>query len=302
MMPGKKAETVFAVLFIISLFVTFIFWTFFSDYGGVDEETGKKIAQVLNEKFEYGDMVFPENEWDLGFMKHIDGGIFPIYLTLTDTTSKDLEYMNDEGGKIFLLLKDEKSRKKYIEQTGIIEKEVIPAGRSIVVVGSTASEKERKPLVFARDIGNASQVWFSKGNEKKECTKTSSVKWQCSNDSWNYVGMTLASINGRQQKAVWAHPLSDMTLHIKFDISEVEGTASFNTAFLEAGYSSKNRSPVEVEVAVDDEQVLKYTNKSEKRTYSNTFRIKKENSSLEIRFFTKDQGQRHFVFNGFVKE
>jgi len=38
----------FVILFLISIPSTFIFWSFLSDRSGVDEETEKALASVLN--------------------------------------------------------------------------------------------------------------------------------------------------------------------------------------------------------------------------------------------------------------
>jgi hypothetical protein len=289
------------ILFFISIPSTFIFWWFFSDRSGVDEETEKAFANVLNSKFEQGDIVFPEVDWDLGFLKYIDPGIHPVYLTLKETAEKDIRLMKEDGGKMFFLLKSEESWKEISGRTGVNELEIIKAGSGVVVIGSDGTESQRKPLVFSRDIGNAKNVWFSKGDEKFPCTKSSAAKWQCGKDDWNYVGFTTASINGKQQKAVWAHPVTDRVLHVEFDLPDEGREIFFNTAFLETGYRSQNRSPVEVELLIDSASALNYSNKSESRVYSNTIVITADSKVLELRFKTANAGQRHFVFNGYVK-
>ena len=293
---------IFLSLFIVSIITTFFFWTFWSDLNGVDDETEKSFADILNTKFESGDIVFPEVDWDLGFLKYINPGIFPIYLTLKETTGKEIQFMKDDGGKIFFLLKNKESWKKISERTGITEKEIIPAGSGVVVIGSDGTESQKQPLVFTRDIGNAKNIWFSKGEQKFPCTKTSSTKWECARNNWNYVGLTTAALSGKQQRAVWAHPRSGMTLHIQFEIPENGKKMVLNTSFTESGYRSQNKTPVEVEVVLDGLEVLKYTNKSERRTYSNNIDIPLNSGVVEFRFRTDNEGQRHFVFNGYVTE
>jgi hypothetical protein len=291
----------FVILFLISIPSTFIFWSFLSDRSGVDEETEKALASVLNSKFEQDDIVFTEVDWDLGFLKHLDHGILPVYLTLKETTAEDLRLMKEDGGKIFFLLKNKDNWKEISDRTGVKEIEIIKAGAGVVVIGSDGTESQRKPLVFSRDIGNAKNVWFSKGDEKFPCTKSSSSKWQCGKDEWNYVGLTTAAMNGKQQRAVWAHPKTRMTLHVEFDVPEKGERIFLNTAFLETGYRSQNSSPVDVELLMDGASALNYSNKSEKRVYSNSIVIPENSNVLELKFTTEDAGQRHFVFNGYIR-
>lgn len=295
---GKLLLTVF----LFSIVSTFVFWTFLSDLKGVDEETEKAFAEILNTKFQSGDIIFPEIDWDLGFLKYLNPGIMPVYLTLKETTEKEIQYMKDDGGKIFFLLKTTENWEKISKRTGVTEIERIHAGKGIVIIGSDGTEELRKPFVFTRDIGNALKVWFSKGTEIFPCQKSSVNRWQCSNDEWNYVGTTSAVMNGKQQKAVWAHPKSNMTLHIQFELSRKIHKLTFNSALLESAYRSENNSPVQVEILADGNSLLKYENKSERKTYSSTIDLSKEYSILELRFATENDGQRHFVFNGHTAE
>jgi hypothetical protein len=108
-------------------------------------------------------------------------------------------------------------------------------------------------------------------------------------------------MNGKQQKAVWAHPKTGMILHVEFDLP-AKGQIFFNTAFLETGYRSQNRSPIDVELLIDGVSLLNYSNKSERKVYSNTIVIPADSKVLELRFKTEDAGQRHFVFNGYIEE
>lgn len=301
MLADKIAGKIFLSLFIISIITTWIFWSFFSDTGSVDDETERKFAEILNTNFEPGDMVFPEVDWDLGFLKHIKPGIFPIYLTLKETNRKDIEFMKDDGGKIFFLLKNELSREKVLKQTGTTEIRTLKAGSGAVLIASDGTSK-KKPLVFTRDIGKAEDVWFSKGDEKNPCLKTSSTKWQCSKNNWNYVGLTTAPLSGKQQRAVWAHPRGGMTLHIQFEIPENGREMVLNTAFTETGYRSQNKAPVEVNVIIDGLEILKYANESKRKTYSNSVSIPENGRTLEISFSTDNEAQRHFVFNGYITE
>ena len=96
------------------------------------------------------------------------------------------------------------------------------------------------------------------GETSEECRKVSETKWQCSDESWNYVGLTTALFNGDQKQAVWAHPVTGKTLEIVFDVSENSRKLYFNSVFAESAYRSKNRAPVNVEISADENILLKY--------------------------------------------
>ena len=288
-----------AVLFVLSMPVTFIYWSFFSDRSGVDGITEKEFARIINEKYEEGDAIFPEVDWDLGFLQYLRPGITSLFLTLNETTHKELRYMKDEGGRIFLLLKNEGKWENISKRMGIAEIERIKAGSGVVIIASDGTQKLRKDFSFVRDIGKAKNIWFSKNDEKIQCILSGS-RWQCGKDSWSYVGPVSAVLNGKTQRAVWAHPKSKTVLHALFDIPNGVSKLIFNTAFLETAYRSDNESPVEVSVFIDGKEALKYTNKSESRVYSNNLTIEDGAKEIEFRFFTENDGQRHFVFNGYM--
>ena len=93
-----------------------------------------------------------------------------------------------------------------------------------------------------------------------------------------------------------------LPIYTQFEIPENGKKMVLNTSFTESGYRSQNKTPVEVEVVLDGLEVLKYTNKSERRTYSNNIDIPLNSGVVEFRFRTDNEGQRHFVFNGYVTE
>lgn len=296
----KILRTIFLWAFIFSIPSTFIFWTFLSDLGGYDQQTEKAFAEIINAGFEEGDIIFPQIDWDLNFLKYLDHGITTVYLTLKETSAEDLKYMKEDGGKIFLLLKNEDVWPKISDRLRLKEISRTSAGKGVVIVASDGTEKNRKKIVFARDIGEASEVFFEKDGTKESCLKISGSKWQCGKAEWNNVGKTVASMAGKQQKTVWAHPRSNRNLHIKYNVPQDSEVFVINTAFLSAAVSSSNKSPVDVKVSFDDKKVIEYTNMSVSKIYSRKIDISNNVKNIDISFFVKDDGQRHFVFNGYI--
>jgi len=296
----KILRSIFLWVFIFSIPSTFIFWTFLSDLGGYDEQTEKAFARIINTGFEEGDIIFPQIDWDLNFLKYLDHGITTVYLTLKETSANDLKYMKEDGGRIFLLLDNEEAWPQISNRLKLKEISRKSAGKGVVIIASDGTLRDRKKVLFSRDIGEASEVYFEKDGKRENCKKTSKSRWQCSRSDWNYVGLTVASMAGKQQKAVWAHPRSNKTLHVKYEVPEGAGIFVLNTAFLPAAVSSSNRSPVEVNVSFDDSNVAEYTNMSVSKIYSKRIDIPNGVKNIDISFFVKDDGQRHFVFNGYI--
>ena len=311
-------EKIFLVLFIISIFSTFIFWwSGLSDKNALDEETERKFAEILNENFRHGDLVFTENDWDLDFLKHLKNGVLPIFLDLKNATEKSVAMMKNGDERVFLLLAhggdtiletfQETSLRKnaenpYIKKLNLKVLKTFKAGRGEVVMAETLFKTVRKTVVFSRDIGKAKRVSFSNGEKTEECRKVSEKKWQCSEESWNYVGLTTALFNGESRQAVWAHPVSGKTLEIVFDVPEKSRTIRFNSVFAESAYYSKNRAPVNVEILADGKTLLKYANPLTSKVTEKSAKMPENTKELIIKLTTPDDGQRHFVFNGYLTD
>ena len=296
-------EKIFLILFIISIFSTFIFWwSGLSDRNALDEETERKFAEILNKNFRHGDLVFTENDWDLDFLKYLNKGIFPVFLDLKNATEKSVAMMKNGEERVFLVLKSENSREFYVKKLNLKVVESFKAGRGEVVMAETLFKTVRKTIVFSRDIGKAKRVAFSDGEKTEECRKVSATKWQCSDESWNYVGLTTAFFNKQQKQAVWAHPVSGKTLEIVFDIPENSRKLYFNSVFAESAYHSKNTSPVNVEIMADGKTLIKYASPFTSRVTEKVTKMPENTKELIIKLTTSDDRQRHFVFNGFISD
>ena len=294
-------EKIFLVLFILSIISTFVFWwSGLSDKNGLDEETERKFTEILNENFKKGDIVFTENDWDLDFLKGLNNGVFPIFLDLKNATERSVAMMKNSDDRVFLLLKSEQSHEKYVKKLNLKVLETFKAGEGEVILAETLFKTVKRTLVFSRDIGKAKRVAFSDGEKSEECRKISETKWQCSDESWNYVGLTTASFNGNQKQVVWAHPVTGKTLEIVFNVPEKSGKLYFNSVFAESAYHSKNRAPVDVEILADGGTLLKYANPFTFTVIEKDAKIPENTKELTIRLTTSDDRQRHFVFNGYL--
>ena len=296
-------EKIFLALFVFSIISTFVFWwSGLSDKNGLDEETERRFAEILNENFRRGDLVFTENDWDLDFLKGLKSGILPINLDLKNATERSVAMMRSGDERVFLLLRSERSSEKYVKKLNLKVLDTFKAGKGEVVLAETLYKTVKKSLVFSRDIGKAKKVAFVNGETSEECRKVSETKWQCSDESWNYVGLTTALFNGDQKQAVWAHPVTGKTLEIVFDLPENSRKIYFNSVFAESAYRSKNRAPVNVEISADEKILLKYASHFSFSVIEKSAKIPENTKEIIIRLTTSDDRQRHFVFNGYLTD
>ena len=299
-MKKELFEQIFALMFIVSLPVTAIFWLFFSDTRGVDEETEIFFAETVNGHYAQGDVVFPEVDWDLGFLRYLDHGITNVLLTLKESEAQDINLFREDGSKVFFLLKNKKSWEKLRNRLEINDYEKIEGDKGKVVIVPPLPEALNKKLIFSRDIHKASRVFLSKKGEETPCA-LSRKRWECSRHDWNYVGSTRAVVNKIPRQVVWAHPRTNEHLHVVFDIPEDSSSVHLSTAMLERAVRSRNKSPVRVSVLIDGKNVLNYVNRSVRNEHYNRINVPKGAKELEIRFITNDDGQRHFVFSGYIE-
>ena len=311
-------EKIFLCLFALSVVSTFVFWwTGLSERNALDSETEHKFAEILNKNFRQGDIVFTENDWDLDFLKYLDSGILPVFLDLKNATEQSVARMKNGGERVFLLLAHggdaiqetfqetslrENAENPYVKKLNLKVLKTFKAGRGQVIMAESCAGTGKKTIVFSRDIGRAKRVAFSNGENSEECRKVSDTKWQCSDENWNYVGLTTASFNGEQVPAVWAHPVAGKTLEIVFDVPENSRKLHFYSVFAESVRHSKNRAPVNIEISADGKTLLEYANPFTLRVTEKSTEIPENTNGITIKLTTADDRQRHFVFNGFVSD
>ena len=306
-------EKILIFLFAASVVSTSVFWwSGLSERNSIDSETELKFAEILNKNFKTGDLVFTGNDWDLDFLKYLDNGILPIFLDLKNATEQSVARMKNSDERVFLLLVPdagtfhETSLQEledfYVKKLNLKVLETFKAGRGEVVLAETLFKTVRKTVVFSRDIGKAKRVAFTDGATSEECTKVSEKKWQCTDENWNYVGLTTALFNGSSKQAVWAHPVAGKTLEIVFDVPKNSRKLRFNSVFAESAYRSKNRAPVDVEILADGGTLLKYANPFTFTVIEKDAKIPENTKEITIRLTTADDRQRHFVFNGYLTD
>ena len=301
-MISKKIPFFFALLFLISIPATFIFWTAFSDRAGIPDEDERAVATFLNENFKEGDTIFPSPGWDIGFTRYLRDGITDISYRLTSYRAGELaDLLKTSNAALFFVLDNGDKWDSISSNHKLKAVKSVNIGSSLVVKAVPKEGREERLLDFATDIQKAEAVYLldSKGT-KHEC-KLMQERWQCSSHSWNYVGKKSVVIEGRKRLAVWAHPRSGKTLAVRFALPSGSKSIVLGTAFLERAYRASG-DPVSVKIKAGAEELLSYTNENLNKYYRNRIELPAGADHLELLFHVKNDGARHFVFNGYISK
>jgi len=286
---------------LISVPVTALFWLFFSDMDSLEYTTETQIATVLNEEYKKGDIVFPTPDWDIGFTKYLRDGITDISYTLRAYSAEELAGLfEDSSSSFFFIVPDESEWESISKEYRVKEKNRFKVDGALIIKATSKESVQKRLLDFAADIDRATEVYFTnKRDSKKEFCTFKKNRWQCSTRSWNYVGEQRSLMGGRWQRAVWAHPLSNKTLHIVFNKPPDANMLVLGTAFLARAYQAKGDN-IGVAVFADGKEILEYKNKNINRYYRNSVALPDDAKEIDVTFFVHNDGGRHFVFNGFL--
>ncbi len=299
-MPGRAA-TIFSLLFLAGTLFSGVFWLFFSDRNGFRAEDEPKIAEILNREYRSGDIVFPSPDWDIGFTRYLRDGITDISYTLHAFTPEEIGDLNNNGTNYLWFVTDGEERWNRIRQRfGLKEFERFPAGKALVVKAQSSAVATTKLLDLVEAIGEAKEVYLTDhAGGRTPCT-WEGERWRCGRQEWQYVGPQYTLMAGRWQKALWAHPYTNKTLHVVFENTAGARTLVLSTAFLERAYREEKGQPVEVTVSVDGQAMLRYTNESIKQRYRHRVVLPEGARMIDLAFWVRFDGARHFVFNGYL--
>ena len=300
MMPARLS-TAFFVLFVAATLFSGVFWLFLSDRDGFRAADEPLIAEILNREFRQGDVIFPKPDWDIGFTRYLRDGITDISYTLEAFSKEELGDLNNNGVNVLWFVVDSEERWTGIrDRFSLTEQGRFPAGDALVVKARFSEAATAKLLDLVEAIGEAKEVYLTDaGGTREECSWDRD-RWKCGRQEWQYVGPQHTLMAGRWQKALWAHPRTERTLHVVFE-NRVGATALvLGTSFLERAYREENGQPVRVTVTADGAELLKYDNLNIKKLYRHRVALPEGVTMIDLSFWVKFDGARHFVFNGYL--
>jgi hypothetical protein len=139
----------------------------------------------------------------------------------------------------------------------------------------------------------------------KPCTERRGDAWYCSRRSWNYVGPTTNMFNGALLPCIWAHPVDEGPLVIRFP-GVTLGRALVGHHGLADGAVDGFRggAPVNLEIRVDDRVIEKLVRPNQKgwvgfRVDTSGYAGKPVDLSLTVT--TQRSGGRHYCFDARIE-
>ena len=260
-MLSPRLSIALFILFIAALLTTGIFWLFLSDRHGFTAQDEPLIAEIINREFRTGDIIFPAPDWDIGFTRYLRDGITDISYTLHAFTKEELSDLNNNGVNVLWFVVDSEQRWNNIrDRLALREQGRFPAGESLVIKAQASGDAVAKLFDFTDDLALAKEVYFADANGNRDTCSWDRDRWKCGNQEWQYVGPQRTLMAGRWQKANWAHPRTERTLHVVFENTVGATALVLGTSFLERAYREENGKPVRVTVTVDGKELLKYEN------------------------------------------
>lgn len=300
-MLSPRLSIALFILFIAAILTTGIFWLFLSDRHGFKSSDEPLIAEVLNREFRAGDIIFPAPDWDIGFTRYLRDGITDISYTLHAFTKEELSDLNNNGVNVLWFVVDSEERWRDIrDRLAVEELGRFSTGSALVLKGRPTGDAVVKLFDFTDDLAQAKEVYFVDANGNRENCSWDRDRWKCGNQDWQYVGPQRTLMAGRWQKANWAHPRTERTLHVVFENTVGASALVLGTAFLERAYREENGKPVRVAVTVDGQELLKYENENIKKLYRHRIALPEGAKMIDLTFWVKFDGARHFVFNGYL--
>ncbi|HOW51818.1 MAG TPA: hypothetical protein PLV42_07225 [bacterium] len=301
MMLSPRLSIALFILFIAALLTTGIFWLFLSDRHGFTAQDEPLIAEIINREFRTGDIIFPAPDWDIGFTRYLRDGITDISYTLHAFTKEELSDLNNNGVNVLWFVVDSEQRWNNIrDRLALREQGRFPAGESLVIKAQASGDAVAKLFDFTDDLALAKEVYFADANGNRDTCSWDRDRWKCGNQEWQYVGPQRTLMAGRWQKANWAHPRTERTLHVVFENTVGATALVLGTSFLERAYREENGKPVRVTVTVDGKELLKYENENIKKLYRHRVALPEGAQMIDLAFWVKFDGARHFVFNGYL--
>ncbi len=300
MMPARLS-TAFFILFVVAVLVSGIFWLFLSDRDGFTAADEPLIAEILNREFREGDIIFPAPDWDIGFTRYLRDGITDISYTLRSFTKEELSDLNNNGVNVLWFVVDGEKRWNAVrDRLGLTEQGRFPAGGALVIKAQSSGDAVAKLFDFVDDLAQATEVYFADANGNRDNCAWDRDRWSCGKQEWQYVGPQRTLMAGRWQKANWAHPRTERTLHVVFENSVGATALVLGTSFLERAYREQNGQPVRVTVTADGKGLLNYDNDNIKKLYRHRIALPEGAKMIDLSFWVKFDGARHFVFNGYL--
>ncbi len=139
----------------------------------------------------------------------------------------------------------------------------------------------------------------------RPCRERRNNRWYCSGRSWNYVGPTAEKFNGAYLPCVWAHPVDEGPLTIRFPKLKLGRALKGGHGIADGAVEGfAGGAPVTLEVEIDGRRVESLTRPNEKGWAG--FRVDTpewngKEASLSLTVTTRSAGGRHYCFDARIE-
>ncbi|MFH1788577.1 MAG: hypothetical protein ABH834_04280 [Candidatus Altiarchaeota archaeon] len=171
----------------------------------------------------------------------------------------------------------------------------IEAAKTSEVVELTAETTDA--FKASEDINNA-QVYFTSQDGVKICELSAGGDlWRCSGNEWNYIGTSPHKLGKHLRRCVWAHPITNNTLHIIFEDVDLGSKVEGFYGIID-GTSTEDPGRVDFVVSVGDVDVY---DGSTVNPGLKEFEFETGGASdIEFKVFTNKDVRRHFCFDAWA--
>ena len=168
---------------------------------------------------------------------------------------------------------------------------------SIAVLRWTLNRRNQNEL--SEHLSSA-HVSLASDTSETACQWQSSDRWQCSHHSWNYVGIAHYRIDNQLRRCIWAHPVRDQKLIIRFPAQRIGRSLRGHHGLLDdAVLRFGNGSTVMLGVQIDDQLVATIERPNEKGWVAwsiDTSLWANQKADIILTVTAKNSAGRHYCF------
>ena len=140
------------------------------------------------------------------------------------------------------------------------------------------------------------------GPRGETCRNVGKGRHQCSHADWNHVAAGWHEVEERPLRCIWAHPVDEGPLEIRFPDVPLKGVVHVRAAFTDSAPGFARGAPVELSLRSGDTELprLKVENKPGIQPFDVPLPSWLERGELSVAVSTPNSAMRHFCFDAWI--
>jgi hypothetical protein len=166
---------------------------------------------------------------------------------------------------------------------------------------ATAAEQQAVALIDRLDDARVALV---RSGRSDSCRQTRAGRHQCSEQRWNYVGMSSERVGGQLRRCIWAHPVDEAELSITFPGVRLGKALFGHHGLTDHAARSAGGAPVKLEVRIDGvlRQSFTRTNRAGWADWRlDTSALAGNRAEVTFVVSTRRAGVRHYCFDALIE-